>query len=114
MVQQALAWVLFVIGVGSMLALGLLIGCGAVVERIWWADRALATSLASWFSTGIMLMFLGSASGSRSIVYMGFALVLGGGAYVLVLFLPLVLIVARVRKRKGWLLSIAGKQPDAR
>ena len=112
--EEVLARLLLGLGLGSLVAITTILICGAAVEKIPWADRAIFTCLAMVFAAVVGLLLLGSATDSRSVVYTGFGLVLGMGVWALAVGLPLGLIVARVRKRKGWLLSIAGKPPVGR
>jgi hypothetical protein len=54
---------------------------------------------------------MGSLTGTTSTVYLGFTLIFAFAAFFVAVILPVALIVVRIRKRKGWLSSIAGKQP---
>jgi hypothetical protein len=93
------------------LGLALLFARGATVEKIWWADRAAFAGIAAPFGAGLALCAMGSLTGTTSTVYLGFTLIFAFAAFFVAVILPVALIVVRIRKRKGWLSSIAGKQP---
>jgi hypothetical protein len=106
---EVFRWIVFAAGVAGALACVSVVVAGAFVERIAWVDRALTLGLMFWGVCTFALALLERATGPLSSgMYLWEVLGLGVGAGLGVFTLVSVLIVARVRRRRGWVTSISG------
>jgi hypothetical protein len=106
-------WPVMVIGGLAALAPIAIVISGARIQRIPWADTAIAASLPTALVCVMVLwgldLFSSTSVSTRPVVAIAFGV--GWAASVLLVLLPAVLIVGSIRKRKGWDASISGRPP---
>ena len=112
--MAVISWLLLIAGAAFIAGPLVILAAGARVERIVWADTGILGMFAATWVTIMSLVTLGWLTGDSQTAKLGFYLGFGFVAVALLGLLPVALMVARVRKRKGWLLSIAGKAPVAK